>query len=350
MMILKLLSPADFDRFATAHPSGNWLQTSSMAAFRQKLGWETHLLGGYEANALVAATLVAGKAGRYEITMGPLLDFAQPGKVVEFLALVNDYVKERGGYLIDVYPQALYAVRDSTGKVVSGPDTIAIEALSAAGFKHKGFTVDYDPTANRWVYIKDLSSINNEADLLTSYRQTTRQIIKKFEQSRYSIKKLVRSELSELKQLIDSSNDKNHIPSRPISYYEALYDEFGKDAEFLVVYYDKVTPLSGAVFIHHPNETVYFLSGTDTAYRQLYGAHYLQHHAMLSAIKKGKKRYNFYGISGHFDHNSLLVFKAGFRGFIEEYVGGFGKVLHHRKYRSAQLKSKLKATARRIKR
>src|SRR5690606_102307 len=73
--------------------------------------------------------------------------------------------------------------------------------------------------------------------------------------------------------------------------------------------------------------TVYFISGTDTQYRQLYGGHYLQHYVMLQEMQQGHTRYNFYGISGNFERNPLLVYKAGFKGYIEEYVGGFVTVI-----------------------
>lgn len=346
-MILKPITPAAFDRFVAAHPSGNWLQTSQMANFRTTLGWSSHLLGGFEDGTLVAVALLAGKAGRYEITMGPLLDLKQSTRVNDFFSSLHDFVQQQGGYVLEVYPQSIYTLRDSSGKVTDGPHVAHVEPFTKAGLKHKGFTTDYDPTANRWVYVKSLEGITTEQALLASYRQTTRQIIRKIDPARYSIKKLGYDQLEVLKTLIDSSNDKNHIPGRPLSYYQSLYTSFGNDVEMLVAYYD-TTPLSGAVFIHHPRETVYFLSGTDSTHRQLYGAHYLQHHAMLQAIKAGQQRYNFYGISGHFNHNPLLIYKAGFRGYIEEYVGGFVKIINARQYRVAQLKSKAGALKRKL--
>lgn len=335
---LAVLSSEQFDAFALTHPKGNWHQTSRMAAFRVKLGWDVHVLGMYEGKKLRAATLLAGKGGRYEITMGPLLDFTDAPLIQDFLTLLTDYVKSLKGHTLEVYPEVIYATRERSGTILSGPDTTAKTTLTGfkrAGYTHKGFSIEYDLVANRWVYVKDLSGIKNEDALLMSYRQTTRQIIKKFEPARYSVKKLTYDELPVLKKLVDASNDKNGVPGRNLSYYQHLYTELGDAAEFLVVYYDDTTPLSGAVFIHHPAETIYFMSGTDTRYRQLYGGHYLQHYAMLQAMKRKQSRYNFYGVSGHFEHNPLLVYKAGFKGHVEEYVGGFYRVIrpirHHAK-------------------
>ncbi len=324
---LKKLSHKQFDDFALQHPQGNWHQTSTMATFREKLGWDVHLLGSFHDDSLTGAALLAGKAGRYEVTMGPLVDFATPGVAQAFLIALTDYTKSIGGISLQVYPYSVYQLRDSSGAVTDGPHTAALAILKAAGFTHKGFSVEYDHSANRWVYVKDLSGISTEDDLLMSYRQTTRQIIKKLDHSRYLVKKLKYDELSIIKDLIDASNDKNGVLGRPLSYYQHLYTEFGDTVEFLVVYYDDTTPLSGAAFIHHHNETVYFISGTDTNYRHLYGGHYLQHYVMLQEIQQKQYRYNFYGISGHFDHNPLLVYKAGFKGFIEEYTGGFVKII-----------------------
>lgn len=350
MSIVKLqtISEEEFDAFGRAWPTGNWLQTSAMAAFRTTLGWETHLLGVFKGSSLTGIVLLAGKAGRYEVTMGPLLPYTRPAQVVACLEQLAEYVDTLGGYLIEVYPQVLYTVRKSNGKAITSYGKEVFHLFQRAGYHHKGFTKEYDPVANRWVFVKDLSGLKTEDDLLRSYRQTTRQIIKKLDSSRYSVKKLSYDELPILKKLIDSSNTKNDVPGRPLEYYQHLYTSFGKAVEFLVVYYDGSIPLAGAAFIHQPQETVYFVSGTDTKHRHLQGAHFLQHHVMMNALKAGQARYNFYGISGNFEHNPLLVYKAGFRGVVEEYIGGFSKVVRPTTYRTHQAKRALKSAIRKV--
>ncbi len=303
-----------------------------MIPFREALGWDTHPLLLKDDATVVGACILAGKRGRYEIALGPLLDFKNEALATEFLGLISDYVKRIGGSAIEIYPNSVYQTRDASGQVIDGPAPEVPALFAKAGWKHKGFTTNYDYTANRWVFVKDLSQLHTEAELLSSYRQTTRQTIRKLEAERYSVRKLAYDELAIIKALIDSSNERNEVHNRPLSYYEHLFTAYGDAVEFLVMYYDQKIPISAGIFVSHPKELAYFHSGADSRYRQLYGGHFLQHYVMKRAIAHGVKRYNFYGVTGHFTKNPLLVYKSGFRGVVEEYVGGFVKVVNPAKH------------------
>lgn len=329
MLSIRQVPDSEFDAFALSHPKGNFHQTAMMATLRQSMGWDVSLFLIFNGNLAVGAFLLAGKAGRYQVTMGPLFDFSGRETTQKVLDLISAYAKKKKAAVLDIYPYELLRTHDSSGKVLNeyADGKRIIDLFTSLGWRHKGYTVDYDMAANRWSFVKDLTGIQNEADLLASYRQTTRQIIRKFNTRDYSVKQMGYEELTIVKKLIDSSNKKNSVMARPLEYYQKLCTAFGKNVEFLVVYHKDKTPLSAGIFIHHPNEMVYFMSGADTEYRHLYGGHFLQHHMMLRCIKEGITRYNFYWVTGHFDNNPLLVYKAGFRGSVEEYVGGFYKVL-----------------------
>lgn len=348
MYTLSLVTDEEFDAYALVQPAGNFHQTSQMANFRRALGWEVRPLQLKSETKIVAALLLAGKNGRYEVTMGPIVDFSNDTIVKELLKQVSQYVKNVGGHTVELYPYELFQTRSSNGTIEQTIGQPIIDSFKVNGWKHKGLTYDYDPVANRWVFVKDLSQLKDEADLLASYRQTTRQTINKLVKADYSIKKLTYDELTIAKDLIDSSYDRNEVHKRDLNYYQQLYKNFGDSIEFLVVYHKGKIPISTGVFISHPNELVYFASGADTEYRQLYGGHFLQHYVMSNAIKDGVKRYNFYGVSGHFQKNPLLVYKSGFRGSIEEYVGGFTTIVNPGKHLVRRALHAPKAAARKI--
>lgn len=348
MLRLVSASPEEFDAFALSYPKGNFYQQAAMATFRSQLGWQTHLLLAKQNGVAVGALLLAGKKGRYEVAMGPLFDFSNAALAQELLDLISNYVKKLGGFEVAAYPYELYQTRNSTGVVQSGPDSEILELFKNSGWGHKGFTTEYDFSAFRWLFTKDLSNIHTEAELLSSYRQTTRQTVKKLVHEDYSIKKLSYDELPIIKQLIDSSNDRNEINNRPLSYYQYFFKSFGDKIEFLVVYHKNETPISAGVFIHHPSELAYFLSGTDSRYRHLYGGHFLQHTVMKKAVADGVQRYNFFGVKGVFTKNPLLVYKSGFRGVVEEYIGGFTKVVNPLKFFAFKVLRLPKAVLRKI--
>ncbi len=348
MFTLSRATDEEFDTYARKQPGGNFHQTMQMANFRRALGWDVHPLFFKKKSEIVGALLLAGKNNRYEVTMGPIVNFSKAAVVAEFLKQVTEYVKNIGGHTLEMYPFSLYQTRSANGTIETGPFNTCLNSFKKHGWKHKGLTANYDPVANRWAFVKDLSNLKNEADLLASYRQTTRQTVKKLVSADYSIKKLSYDELTIAKNLIDSSYDRNEVTKRDLNYYQQLFTHFGSAIEFLVVYHKNKTPISTGVFIKHPNELVYFASGADTQYRQLYGGHFLQHSVMRQAITEGVKRYNFYGVSGHFENNPLLVYKSGFRGHIEEYVGGFTYITNPGKNLVRRALRAPKAAARKI--
>lgn len=81
--------------------------------------------------------------------------------------------------------------------------------------------------------------------------------------------------------------------------------------------------LSGAVFIEHENEVIYFLSGSDGRYTKFNGSTGCIWQNMKEAFLNNKKYFNFYGVieigqeSGNFD------FKKSWGGEIVELIGVF---------------------------
>lgn len=327
MLSLRRVSTDEFDSFALTHAKGNFHQTQAMISFRELMGWDVHPLFLYEDDTIIGALVFAGKAGRYEVTMGPLFDFTSTHGTQALLDELTVYARGIKATWLEIYPYEVYQTRSSDGQVLEAPQHDIIDTIRTAGWKHKGLTSEYDAVANRWAFVKDLSEITSADALLASYRQTTRQTVRKVLTDDYSVKKLSYDELHIAKTLVDSSYTKNDVSIRPLEYYQRLFTAFGDAIEFLVVYYQGVTPISTGVFISHPNEMVYFMSGADTEYRHLYGGHHLQHYVMSRCVEQGMSRYNFYGVSGNFTKNPLLVYKAGFRGYVEEYVGGFVKTI-----------------------
>ena len=89
------LTPSEFDAFSSAHPLGNFQQTSLMGAVREKNGVDVSYLGVFEDGRLVAATQLELHRSRLstfaEIHDGPLCDFHDR----ELTAYLFDAIRER---------------------------------------------------------------------------------------------------------------------------------------------------------------------------------------------------------------------------------------------------------------
>lgn len=69
--------------------------------------------------------------------------------------------------------------------------------------------------------------------------------------------------------------------------------------------------------MYTPQEAVYLFSGSYPEFNRFYAPALLQEHAMLTAIARGIKTYNFLGITGEFDgSDGVLRFKQNFNGYI----------------------------------
>jgi lipid II:glycine glycyltransferase (peptidoglycan interpeptide bridge formation enzyme) len=234
---------------------------------------------------------------------------------------------------IEIFPDVLLAKRDNKGQVLERWDqSELIQTFAEAGFRYLGETVKYEMKAGRWAFVKDLTGIKDVAALRKTYRKTLRARLRQTDGD-VKITTLKRDELGTLVGLIDESDARNGVGGRETAYYEQIYDAFGTDAKFLVARKaDDGTPVAGAIFIYNGHEVASYLSGMDRRYRNLNGRAWLQDYVMRECLKKGITRVNFFWVEGRFSSNSLLEFKSGFGGVVEEYVGGFEKVLRPAKY------------------
>lgn len=346
MEIVKLTA-AEFDSFALKYPWGNYLQTSNMHELRLKLGWDSHLLAFKQNGEIIGATNIAGRDGRYEILYGPLLSLASDPQAAQCLQLLEDFVRQLGGHVLYIHPAQPHNIRDAGGQITSTDKHDVIGTMQGLGWHYEGFNPRLIMSAIRWVFVKDLSQFDDQTQLLASYRQRTRANVRKIEPDKYSLRQLERSQMDIVQRLLADSNELHNLHSRDVQYFYDMYDTFGDRVRFMASYYED-TPVSVGVFMYHPHEVLYLLGGTDSQHRHLRGNLHLQHAMMVQCISEGVKRYNFYGIEGTFTNNPLLVYKAGFRGFVEEYYGGFHKVLDPRKHLLAKARRAPRAAARQI--
>ncbi len=88
-----------------------------------------------------------------------------------------------------------------------------------------------------------------------------------------------------------------------------------------------ILTLAGATFIHVGKEMVYLYGGAYQEYMHLRASYAVQWHMIRYALSLGLTRYNFYGISGHFEKGDegygVYDFKRGFTGHVEQLIGDF---------------------------
>jgi alanine adding enzyme len=340
---------AEWGKFENAYEKTHFFQGIQRVRMRRKMGYKNYIVGVCEGDKIIAGGVLLGRKGEFWMAYGPLIDWTNRKLVEFFLDNVVNFANQKNMIKIEIFPDVLLSLRDSKGQILKEVDQTRLNHIFAeAGFKYQGKTVGYQMKAGRWAFTKDLSEINTVDGLQATYRKTLRARFRQTE-GQVEVQKLQRDELGKLIGLIDESDSRNGVSGRELDYYQAIFDAFGRDVEFLIaVKSDDKTPIAGAIFIYHGKEVASYLSGMDRKYRNLNGRAWLQDYVMQKALKKDIDRVNFFWVEGKFHDNHLLEFKSGFGGVVEEYIGGFEKVLQPAKYFRLRIIRKVRSQLRKI--
>lgn len=412
------ISPQDLDSFSASFPQGNFQQTSQMAAMRKSEGTQVEILAVKREGTVVAACVLETYHSLLStfsvVHNGPLLDYHDEELVTFFFTQLKQRARKNGASQLEIIPETIYNLHNSDGSLMgdgfpaaghnaghdAGDGVLAsrhgadhnaghgsgdgagddsslpavspvafarepeIATLEKLGFQHSGFTVGYT-TIPRWRYLKDLSTIADEKALLASYSKNTRRNVKIAANSGVTVRAIGRDELPIFHHLCELACEKQGFDNRPLEYFQALYDNFGDKAQFMLATLDlkyyleqweakkqkaeaeiarlqaslatshypesvhkkiataqqtltacenriarahehieqdgTTVDISAAMFVWHPRQAFYLFSGSDEKYAKFYGPTALQHWVMTESLKRGLTSYNFYGIDGVFD-------------------------------------------------
>lgn len=397
------ISEAEFQIFSREQALGNFLQTTAMGHLRQDRGWQSEYVALKKDGAILAAALLSStkiRFGRYyEINGGPLLDFHDATLLAEFFQGVKNYVKQQGGLYLTIVPNFVYQKRDDMGTPIAPAETKVFQQLQQLGFKHHGFTVGNHNETPRWMFVKDLAGMDEQA-LWASYSKSAQYSIKKTKEFGITLRQLTYEELPLFKEITEHTSERRAFQDKDLAYYQSLFQEFGDQARFMVAEIDFDTyianletkkqalaerladidadlaknpnsrkrrnqkrefederqtfvkriaeakelrtgpgpvVLAGSLFILQPQEVVYLFSGSYDQYKKFYAPYLLQDDIMRTAVAAGISKYNFYGVSGEFDgHDGVLKFKQSFSGYTEEMIGTFDLIVQPLKYQIYQ--------------
>ncbi len=405
-MAFQIITPQQFHNHILAADAQAFEQSPQMALLLKKRGYRIQMVGYLKDNdikvsALVFSTPIAGGLAM-EINNGPIV--TDPTYLEDFYKGLQNFSKQEGAIELKVKPYDNYQILDSNGSALSEENQALIDHMQHLGFQHSGLEVGYH--TGDWNYVKDLSQLTPETLFksfskkgrpLVKKAKTFGIKIKKLERSDLAIFKEITSATSDRRDfddkpleyyeyLFDSFGDKaefviatlnfqdyldnlntdqaklkekidrlaNDLEKNPNSekkqnQYRELSSQFEtfdvrkKEAQELINQYGQNdTPLCASLFLYLEKEAFYLYSGSYSEFNRFYAPAILQEYAMLEAIKRGLKRYNFLGIKGVFDGtDSILRFKQNFEGYIEHKPGYFLYHPHPLKHKTYQFIKKL---------
>ena len=231
-----------YENFVKNHKTkSHFLQSYAWGQFAQVSKKLTpHYVGLLDDNKdLVAASLLLEKKlplgfSYFYSPRGFVVDFFNKPLLKEFVKHIKDYVKDRKGIFLKIDPDIVYKKEDSNGNPVSlDYDAKKVFTyLNELGFKHLGFTKNFETMQPRYSFRIDMNKDIDE--IYNNLSKTTKQRIKKAESINVNVRLGTSNDIETFSHLMDLTEDRKDFVSHNLSYYKSLYEIYNKDNKMLL--------------------------------------------------------------------------------------------------------------------
>ena len=230
-MRLVNLNKKEFKKFADKHPQITFHQTEEWANLKKTNGWDAYYLGLKDDKKIVAGALILSKTlpivkkKMFYSPRGFLIDYNDKKLLGEFTKEIKEFAKKEGAIFIKIDPYVEYQEHDNDGNVVEDGynNKQAVENLKSLGYKFFGFNLMQDTLQPRWMHIIEING-RSEEEVQKDMESKTRQILRKNEKSCIKTREITRDELPIFKEIMEHTGDRRDFVDRPLSYYEAMWD------------------------------------------------------------------------------------------------------------------------------
>lgn len=394
--MLDYLSPEEFNAFARSHEQSTFFQSSMWGDLKKNNGWIPYIVGIKEGYDIKGATLLLAKKipvfNKYIFyaPRGFLINYKSDTFLDNFTRQVVNFVKKKHGIFLKINPYVEYQERDTDGNIVPNgfKNDLIIQKLTKLGFKHNGFTINYGIDLEpRWLSVLNIKH-KTANEILQNMRGTTRWSINNSYKHGLKLVECDRSRIKDFKQLMEHTSERRGFIDRPLSYYEEMYDAFGKDIKVLLVElnleenlnalkekYNKAKAnldkelakekkkdnviaeyksqmeanlkkiaeneeqikkygsnivVAGGLFMLFGKQVISLFGASYKEFMKYDGQYFLNYEMIKYAIDNNYDYFNFFGITGEFDENNemygLFNFKRGFGAKVVELIGEFNIV------------------------
>ena len=190
-------------------------------------------------------------------------------------------------------------------------------------------------------YVFRLNTKNkNEDEVFNNFHQKTRYNIRLATKKGVTVKEGTREDLKAFHEIMVTTGIRDGFITRPLAYFEKMYDCLGpKHMKLLMAYYED-KPISGVIPIMYGNKTWYLYGASSNEHRNLMPNYLLQWEMIKIALQNKSDIYDLRGVPGIADNsNGLYRFKKGFGAEYTEFIGEVYiefKPLMYRMYKFAE--------------
>ncbi len=334
---------------------------------------------------------------------GFLLDYKDFDLLEDFTKEIKKYLKKMGIAFLKINPYVDYQLRDVNGDIIENTQNDALMTrLRDLGYIHYGFYVDMDEKKDlepRWISVLDLNGKTID-DAFKSFRSGTKWGVNNSKKNFITMVEADESNLTEFKNLMEHTSERRGFVDRPISYYQEMFKILSREnavkvmlaeinfkelLDFTQARYDKnekrietirdnpkkqneynelcseqksLDPriktlhenieefgdkkvIAGGWYMLYGKEVVYLFGASYKPFMRYNSQYLLQYEMIKYAIDNGYERFNFYGIDGNFNEESvnygLFDFKRGFNADVHELLGEFDLIVDNLSYKAYNL-------------
>ena len=172
-------------------------------------------------------------------------------------------------------------------------------------------------------YVFRLNTKNKtEEELFKNLHSKTRYNVRLATKKGVVIKEGTRDDLKVFHKIMVTTGIRDGFITRPLEYFERMYDCLGeKHMKLLMAYYND-EPISGVIVIMYGNKTWYLYGASSNEHRNLMPNYLLQWEMVKIALANKSDIYDLRGVPGIADNsNGLYRFKKGFGAEYTEFIG-----------------------------
>lgn len=225
-----------YDDYVKNHPSkSHFLQSYAWGEFSKVEKKQTPYYLGLvdEDKNILGATLLLQKHlpfgfSYFYAPRGFVIDFTDEQLLTEFSNKVISFIKAKQGIFLKIDPDLIWHEENFKGEEVGiNYDCKKIfNYLKKIGFKHQGFTKNFETMQPRYTFRIDLR--HSMEDIESRFSKTVKQRIKKGNALGTKVRIGTIDDIEEFSKLMDMTEDRKDFVSHDMKYYKTLYEIYNK--------------------------------------------------------------------------------------------------------------------------
>ena len=236
MNFIENIEKERYEEFVKKHPKSHFLQSYAWGEFAKEEKNLTPHYVGLENNKhqLVAATLLLEK----HLPLGYSYLYAPRGYVINFKDYellktfteeIKKYAKKKKAIFVKIDPDIIYHEENCNQEVIIEKDDQAYQSLKKLGYRHLGFTKNFETMQPRYSFRIDLTKPWEEVE--KNFSKTTKQRIKKAEDLLVDVKIGTDKDINTFYQLMILTETRKDFVTHNEKYYQSLYKIWNQDNE-----------------------------------------------------------------------------------------------------------------------